>query len=236
MFIQCPETTWRCTISNLALTTKQPRIKQKSIHYEAIFTLLTLGYVLMDRANEYSNAVQNKIQIAIGDIPNYPGFHSGEGASLGFVSSSSGHSHSKSSHNHTNSNNSNNAGSSPGSTGLGGSVSAASAAAAQAGSRLLKKTGISSSAISSASKKSTKSPSNTIGEFTDYLNDEELAGMDHQLTTAADLYCKASGVFEYVVQEMIPKWNDAPNDSKKLTPESSRPIDVQTSVVSAHVK
>src|SRR5689334_14151865 len=83
------ETTWRCTISNLALTTKQPRVKQKSIHYEAIFTLLTLGYVLMDRANEYSNAVQKKIQIAIGDIPNYPGFHSGEGASLGFMGNGS---------------------------------------------------------------------------------------------------------------------------------------------------
>ncbi|CAO3571370.1 unnamed protein product [Mortierella alpina] len=236
------ETTWRCTISNLALTTKQPRVKQKSIHYEAIFTLLTLGYVLMDRANEHSNAVQRKIQIAIGDVPNYPGFHSGEAASLGFIGSGSGISNSNSgsnSNNNTNnhsssSSSSNGAGgsSSPGSMGVSGSVSAA---AVQAGSRLLKKTAKSaSSAISS--KKSTKSPSNTIGEFTDYLNDTDLTGMDHQLTTAADLYCKAAGVFEHVVQELIPKWNDAPEDSKKITPESSRPVDVQTSVVSAHVK
>ena len=68
------------------------------------------------------------------------------------------------------------------------------------------------------------------------MNDEDLAGMDQQLTTAADLYCKAAGVFEHVVQEMIPKWNEADKDSKKLTPESARPVDVQTSVVSAHVK
>ncbi|KAF9949309.1 hypothetical protein BGZ70_001831 [Mortierella alpina] len=241
------ETTWRCTISNLALTTKQPRVKQKSIHYEAIFTLLTLGYVLMDRANEHSNAVQRKIQIAIGDVPNYPGFHSGEGASLGFMGSGSGISHSKgnnsdsSSSNNNNNNNNNNSSSSnsaggsssQGSIGISGSVSAA--AAVQAGSRLLKKTAKSASSAMS-SKKSSKSPSNTIGEFTDYLNDVDLTGMDHQLTTAADLYCKAAGVFEHVVQEMIPKWNDAPEDSKKITSESSRPVDVQTSVVSAHVK
>ncbi|KAG9324002.1 hypothetical protein KVV02_007324 [Mortierella alpina] len=228
------ETTWRCTISNLALTTKQPRVKQKSIHYEAIFTLLTLGYVLMDRANESSNAVQKKIQIAIGDIPNYPGFHSGEGASLGFIGNgSSGSSHSKSNSSSSSNHHSVGGSSSPGSVGVSGSVSAA---AAQAGSRLLKKTGISSSSAMISSKKSTKNPSNTVGEFTDYLNDEDLAGMDHQLTTAADLYCKAAGVFEHVVQEMIPRWNDAAQDSKKMTPESSRPVDVQTSVVSAHVK
>ncbi|KAF9574404.1 hypothetical protein EC968_006564 [Mortierella alpina] len=236
------ETTWRCTISNLALTTKQPRVKQKSIHYEAIFTLLTLGYVLMDRANECSNAVQKKIQIAIGDIPNYPGFHSGEGASLGFINNSGASSNSTSNNHHHNlsvggsslSSPSPSSSLSPGSIGV--SSGSVSAAAAQAGSRLLKKTGISSSS-SVSSKKSTKSPINTIGEFTDYLNDEDLAGMDHQLTTAADLYCKAAGVFEHVVQEMIPRWNHtAAQESKKVTPESSRPVDVQTSVVSAHVK
>ncbi|KAF8959552.1 hypothetical protein BGZ46_001749 [Entomortierella lignicola] len=231
------ETTWRCTISNVALSSKQPRVKQKSIHYEAIFTILTLGYVLMNRANEYSQAVQKKILVAIGDISNYVGGY-GDGSSMAG--------------NHTHHNNSNN-GSSGGSVAAAALSSGPGSAGSSSGgtSRLFKKSS------SSTSSKSSKNP-NTIGEFTDYLSDEDLAGIDQQLTTAADLYCKAAGVFEYVVQDMIPKWNkylaaatvqayEASSDGNtplkapssatvKALSESSRPVDVQTSVVSAHIK
>ncbi|KAF9988489.1 hypothetical protein BGZ65_002975, partial [Modicella reniformis] len=72
----------------------------------------------------------------------------------------------------------------------------------------------------STSSKSAKN-SNTIGEFTDYLNNEDLAAIDHQLTTAADLYCKAAGVFEYIAQEMIPKWNKSMAAAVVLNHESN---------------
>ncbi|KAI1317502.1 hypothetical protein EDD11_008309 [Mortierella claussenii] len=238
-------TTWRCTMSNVALSSKQPRVKHKSIHYEAIFTLLTLGYVLMDRANEYSQAVQKKIQVAIGDVSTYAGGY-GDGSSM----AGSGHHHSSSS---------SNSGSGSGSGASALVASTAPSSASGAGSRLFKKS-ISTSLPSKSAKNS-----NTIGEFTDYLNDEDLVTIDHQLTTAADLYCKAAGVFEYVAQEMIPRWNESAaaaqqesggpsvagitvgksllsssssssSSSKKAMSETSRPIDVQTSVVSAHIR
>ncbi|KAF9113799.1 hypothetical protein BGX27_000769 [Mortierella sp. AM989] len=229
----------------VALSSKQPRVKQKSIHYEAIFTILTLGYVLLDRANEYSQAVQKKILVAIGDVSNYVGGY-GDGSSM---SGSGPHPDGTS-------------GSSSGSSGSGFSAAAVAAAALSSGprnagsnggggaSRLFKK----SSSNPTASKSARNS--NTIGEFTDYLSDEDMAEIDHQLTTAADLYCKAAGVFEYVAQEMIPKWNrylaavtvaqetssgsvgtKAPSSATvKALSESSRPVDVQTSVISAHIK
>ncbi|KAF9921358.1 hypothetical protein FBU30_008633 [Linnemannia zychae] len=223
------ETTWRCTISNVTLSLKVPRIKHRSIHYEAIFTLLTLGYAIMDRANELSCAVQKKILIAIGDVSTYIGGY-GDGTSMkgtGLVSSLSNSTVSDSGGHDLGLNSS--------SIGSGGITKQS------ATSRLFKK----SSNISSKIAKN----SNTIGEFTDYLNDEDLAGIDQQLTTAADLYCRAAGVFEYIVQEMIPRWNetkpainmpiirDTPISNKKVsTGETSRPIDVQTSVVSAHIR
>lgn len=226
------ETTWRCTISNVALSLKMPRIKNKSIHYEAIFTLLTLGYTLMDRANELSFTVQRKILIAIGDVSTYVGGY-GDGASMkssGLASSlgnntiidGGGHDHGLNS------------------TSIGSGGATKQGGVANATSRLFKKS-------SNMSSKAAKN-SNTIGEFTDYLNNEDLAGMDHQLTTAADLYCRAAGVFEYVVQEMIPRWNesksavvtplakDSHGSNKKSGTETSRPVDVQTSVVSAHIR
>ncbi|KAF9346139.1 hypothetical protein BGX26_002367 [Mortierella sp. AD094] len=206
-----------------------------------------VGYVLMDRANEYSQAVQKKILVAIGDVSNYAGGY-GDGSSM----AASG--------NHRNSTGS----SVSGGSGTGLSAAAVAAAALSAGpgstgggssggtSRLFKK---SSSNLTPS--KSAKNP-NTIGEFTDYLSDEDMAGIDHQLTTAADLYCKAAGVFEYIVQVMIPKWNryvaaatvqaheassgsgvgiKAPSSATvKALSESSRPVDVQTSVVSAHIR
>ncbi|KAF9102011.1 hypothetical protein BGX29_005066, partial [Mortierella sp. GBA35] len=226
------ETTWRCTISNVALSLKMPRIKHKSIHYEAIFTLLTLGYALMDRANELSFTVQRKILVAIGDVSTYAGGY-GDGTSMkgAGVTSTLG-----------NSTISDGGGHDLGiSTGI-GSGGNTKQSVANATSRLFKKS-------SNTSSKAAKN-SNTIGEFTDYLNDEDLAGMDHQLTTAADLYCRAAGVFEYVAQDMIPRWNEAasgavvnpvrdalaPGSNKKQGAETSRPVDVQTSVVSAHIR
>jgi len=224
------ETTWRCTLSNAALSSKQPRVKQKSIYYESIFTLLTLGYVLMDRANEASQSVQRRIQVAIGDVSTYTGGY-GDGSSMAGSGLNSTGPHSIGS---------------PGTGGSGGSHHSSSGSA-DGGSG-----GSSSSAASKLFKKgSSKSKTNnTIGEFTDYLTDEDLAGMDHQLTTAADLYCKAAGVFEYVTQQMIPRWNQriasvtaalaasnaAPVGLGKIVPESARPVDVQTSLISAHVK
>ncbi|KAF9898911.1 hypothetical protein BX616_003461 [Lobosporangium transversale] len=250
------ETTWRCTISNIALSSKQPQVKHKSIHYEAIFTLLTLGYVLMDRANEYAQSVQNKILIAIGDISSYGKGHGEGSSSVGanhganntihgsgsIPGSSSATSSSEFSIGISNSSNANSGNSSSGGSSGGGGGNSAS--------RLFKK---------SSSNFSAKN-SNTIGEFTDYLTDDDLAAIDHQLTTAADLYCKAAGVFEYIAQDMIPKWSNNSHitstataivtttqdvaglnvnkslSSKKFTPESIRPVDIQTSVVSAHIR
>ena len=201
-------------------------MKQKSIYYEAIFTLLTLGYVLMGRANESAQAVQRRIQIAIGDVSIYTGGY-GDGSSLAGSSLNSSGSGSGSGQGHHTSSGSNDSGSS-----------------GSAASKLFKK----------GSKSSSKNGSNTIGEFTDYLTEENLAGIDQQLTSAADLYCKAAGVFEYVIQQMIPRWNQrlasvtaalASSSSSttasisgvgKLIPESSRPVDVQTNLISAHVK
>ncbi|KAG0296005.1 hypothetical protein BGZ98_001157 [Dissophora globulifera] len=201
------ETTWRCTMSNIALSSKQPRVKHKSIHYEAIFSILTLGYVFMDRANESSYAVQNKIQVAIGDISTYAGGY-GDGSSM------AGSTHHSSS----------TASSGSGTGGFGGGAATSSVAGSTTGggagasgsigsgggatSRLFKIGSSSSTSSSTSSKKAAKNP-NTIGEFTDYLNDDDLAAIDHQLTTAADLYCKAAGIFEYVVQGMIPRWNES---------------------------
>ncbi|KAG0052770.1 hypothetical protein BGZ83_002124 [Gryganskiella cystojenkinii] len=222
------ETVWRCTLTNAALSSKQPRVKQKSIYYEAIFTLLTLGYVLMDRANESSQAVQRRIQIAIGDVSTYTGGY-GDGSSMtgsGLNSSGSGSGSGSGNGHHTSS------GSNDGSS--------------NSGSKLFKK----------ISKSSSKNGSNTIGEFTDYLTEEDLAGIDQQLTSAADLYCKAAGVFEYVTQQMIPRWNQrlasvtaalssssssnssasTPTGVGKAVTESARPVDVQTNLISAHVK
>lgn len=203
-------------------------MKQKSIYYESIFTLLTLGYVLMDRANETSQAVQRRIQIAIGDVSTYTGGY-GDGSSM----SGSGI-------------NSSGVGNSGGNgAGLGHHSSGSTDASGSSGSstsKLFKK----------RSKSSTKSGSNMIGEFTDYLTEEDLAGIDQQLTSAADLYCKAAGVFEYVTQQMIPRWNQriasvtaalassstatVPAGLGKIVPESARPVDVQTSLISAHVR
>ncbi|KAG0375495.1 hypothetical protein BGX24_009021 [Mortierella sp. AD032] len=225
------ETTWRCTISNVPLSLKLPRIKHKSIHYEAIFTLLTLGYTLMDRANELSFVVQRKILVAIGDVSTYVGGY-GDGTSMkgAGLASSLGNSTSNDNIGHDFGLNST-------SIGSGGGTKQS---VANATSRLFKKS-------TNTSSKAAKN-SNTIGEFTDYLNDEDLTGMDHQLTTAADLYCRAAGVFEYIVQEMIPRWNEAkpvvviltgkepPASNKKTGAEASRPVDVQTSVVSAHIR
>jgi hypothetical protein len=201
------------------------------MHYEAIFTLLTLGYTLMDRANELSFTVQRKILIAIGDVSTYVGGY-GDGTSMkgsGLVSSLG---------NSTLSDGGHDRGLNSTSIGSGGATKQGSVA--NATSRLFKKS-------SNTSSKAVKN-SNTIGEFTDYLNNEDLAGMDHQLTTAADLYCRAAGVFEYVVQEMIPRWNESKSvvvapvakdshaSNKKSGSETSRPVDVQTSVVSAHIR
>ncbi|KAG0319866.1 hypothetical protein BGZ99_004869 [Dissophora globulifera] len=272
------ETTWRCTMSNVALSSKQPRVKHKSIHYEAIFSILTLGYVFMDRANESSYAVQNKIQVAIGDISTYAGGY-GDGSSM------AGSTH----------HNSSTASSGSGTGGFGGGAATSSVAGSTTGggagasgssssfgsgggatSRLFKIGSSSSTSSSTSSKKAAKNP-NTIGEFTDYLNDDDLAAIDHQLTTAADLYCKAAGIFEYVVQGMIPRWNESlkvstpgatlgreasyesagsgsnsggvvtglgvgkaslssSSSGKKAQSKTSRPVDVQTSLISAHIK
>ncbi|KAG0257531.1 hypothetical protein BG011_003917 [Mortierella polycephala] len=227
------ETTWRCTMSNIALSSKQPRVKQKSIYYEAIFTFLTLGYVFMDRANECTQAVQRKIQLAIGDESTYVGGY-GDGSSL--VGTGIGHTNSSSGHHGVRSGFGSSGDIGHGSGGGGGGTGISVLKSKHgAATRLFKK------GLSSASSKSSKS-SNMIGEFTDYLSDEDLAGIDHRLTMAADLYCRAAGVFEYVVQEMIPKWNDAAivagedKESKKAVSEMSRPIDIQTSVVSAHIR
>jgi len=185
----------------------------------------------MGRANEFAQAVQKKILVAIGDISSYTGGY-GDGTS---AASGAGNG-SASSHNGIGS------GSGGGSGGSGGGGG---------GGGLFKK--------SSSAAKSTKNP-NTIGEFTDYLNDEDLATIDHQLTKAADLFCQAAGVFEYIAQEMIPRWNKSmaaavviqesgsgsqtlglgkPLSSSaavKALSESSRPVDVQTCVVSSHIK
>ncbi|KAG0036966.1 hypothetical protein BGZ82_003387 [Podila clonocystis] len=216
------ETTWRCTLSSpVHIASKHPRVKHKSVYYEYVFTLLTLGYVYMDRANEYSQYAHNKILVAIGDISNYTGgygdgssmagtnvnYNSGSAVSSGIASGMAGSSNS-----------------------TGSTTKSLSSSSSSTASRLFKKK---SSII--------KGPaaSNTIGEFTDYLTEEDLAGIDHQLTTAADLYCKAAGIFEYVAQDLIPKWNEsglgAAGGSTKGT-EASRPVDVQISVVSAHIK
>lgn len=197
-------------------------MKHKSVYYEYIFTLLTLGYVYMDRANEYSQYAHNKILVAIGDVSNYTGGY-GDGSSMAG----------------TNVNyNSGSAVNSGIASGMAGSSSNSMASTTKS---------LSSSSSSTASrlfkKKSSiikgSAVSNTIGEFTDYLTEEDLAGIDHQLTTAADLYCKAAGIFEYVAQDLIPKWNEsglgAAGGSAKGA-ETSRPVDVQISVVSAHVK
>ncbi|KAI8598665.1 BRO1-like domain-containing protein [Dissophora ornata] len=205
----------------------------------------------MDRANENSQAAQQKILVAIGDVSNYAGGY-GDGTSL-----AGGHAH------HSN-------GSSAGGTGSGSGSGTAAAASISGGgssgthvgggaSRLFKIGSSSTPSLRKAAKNS-----NTIGEFTDYLNDDDMAAIDHQLTTAADLYCKAAGVFEYIVQGMIPRWSEsvAPSaaaagvavpeiagstgglsigkssqsSGKKGLSESSRPVDMQTSVVSAHIK
>jgi hypothetical protein len=185
----------------------------------------------MDRANELSLAVQRKILIAIGDVSTYVGGY-GDGASMKGVGLSSSFGNSTAS---------DSSGYDVGLNSMGiGSGGGTKQNVANVTSRLFKK----SSNTSSKAAKNT----NTIGEFTDYLNDEDLTGIDHQLTTAADLYCRAAGVFEYVVQEMIPRWNeakpvviipiirDSPVSSKKTGAEASRPVDVQTSVVSAHIR
>ncbi|KAF9425388.1 hypothetical protein BGZ94_007571 [Podila epigama] len=227
------ETTWRCTSSNpVPLSTKQPRVKQKSAYFECVFALLTLGYVFMDRANEYSQAVHKKILIAIGDVSTYTGGF-GDGLSMGGSGSSSSTNNSINNSDKTRSSSS----TSSGILGIGigthvtnTAISGKSLSAAT--SKLFKK---------GSSKKGTSS-SNTIGEFTDYLTEEDLAGIDHQLTTAADLYCKAAGIFEYIVQDIIPKWNECTLGSAQNTGtggkggEASRPVDVQTNVISAHIK
>ncbi|KAG0350039.1 hypothetical protein BGZ54_004076, partial [Gamsiella multidivaricata] len=254
------ETVWRCTMSSVSLSSKQPRVKHKSIHYEAIFTLLTLGYVLMDRANEYSHTVQKKILVAIGDISSYAGGY-GDGSSM--VGS---HIHHSGIAGGSGSGIGGGAGSGLGSgSGSGGGASSGGSHGVGAATSRLFKKGTSSTPSPFKSTKNT----NTIGEFTDYLNDGDLAAIDHQLTQAADLYCKAAGVFEYVVQSIIPRWNkslvadfmqDTTGDvgstsgtldlgktssslssvtaanAKKVLSESSRPVDVQSAVVSAHIK
>jgi len=232
------ETTWRCTLSNAALSSKQPRVKQKSIYYEAIFTLLTLGYVLMDRANEASQSVQRRIQVAIGDVSTYTGGY-GDGSSMAGASLSSSGSGGGGS------------GSSSSIGGHSGSIDGSGSIGGGNGSGSGNNSGSSASRLFKKSSKSGKGAGNTIGEFTDYLTDEDLAGIDHQLTSAADLYCKAAGVFEYVTQQMIPRWNQriasvtaaltaasnhGPVGLGKIVPESARPVDVQTSLISAHIK
>ncbi|KAF9187736.1 hypothetical protein BGZ51_001121 [Haplosporangium sp. Z 767] len=192
--------------------------------------------------HDFLNIQKRKIQSAIGDVSTYVGGY-GDGSSMAGTgigqTNSNSTSYSISSSNHhgvgsgfgSSGDIGDGSGGGGGGTGIGVLKSKRGAAAA----RLFKK------GLSSASSKSSKS-SNTIGEFTDYLSDEDLAGIDHRLTMAADLYCRAAGVFEYVVQEMIPKWNDAAvaagedKESKKNVSEMSRPIDVQTNVVSAHIR
>ncbi|KAF8988029.1 hypothetical protein CPC16_008396 [Podila verticillata] len=213
------ETTWRCTLSSpVHLSTKQPRVKHKSVYYEYVFTLLTLGYVYMDRANEYSQSAHNKILVAIGDVSTYTGGY-GDGSSMAGPSIN------------YNAGSAISAGVASGMAGSSSSTSSTSkSSSSSTASRLFKK----KSSIMKGS-----ASSNTIGEFTDYLTEEDLAGIDHQLTTAADLYCKAAGIFEYVAQDLIPKWSEsglgASGGSGKGT-DAAHPVDVQTSVVSAHIK
>lgn len=193
-------------------------MKHKSVYYEYVFTLLTLGYIYMNRANEYSQFAHNKILVAIGDVSTYTGGY-GDGSSMAGTSIN------------YNAGSAVSAGVASGMAGSSNSTSNTSKnSSSSTASRLFKK----KSSIMKGS-----ASSNTIGEFTDYLSEEDLAGIDHQLTTAADLYCKAAGIFEYVAQDLIPKWNEsglgASGGSGKGT-DAARPVDVQTSVVSAHIK
>ncbi|KAF9579919.1 hypothetical protein BGW38_003633 [Lunasporangiospora selenospora] len=190
--------------------------------------MLTLGYVLMDRANEYAHSTQRKILIAIGDLSAYA---AGDGSSI--VGSSSPMTATASV--------------ASSASGLGSGISGPKSSKPSAASRLFKK---SSSTSGSSSSKGSKSNSNTIGEFTDYLTDEDLARIDQQLTMAADLYCRAAGVFEYIAQELIPRWNSslvvlpkatdgsdvAAAPGGKVQSESSRPVDVQSCFVSAQIR
>lgn len=204
----------------------------------------------MDRANELSQAVQKKIQVAIGDISSYLGGYSDGSSSA--TGSGSG--------NNINSISGLGMGSGGHSGGSGGGGVSSSSSVSGNGSGSGGKVGGLFKKGHSIGSKSAKN-ANTIGEFTDYLNDEDLAAIDHQLTTAADLYCKAAGVFEYVAQEMIPRWNksmaaavvihessigshgstlgkalSSTAAAMKALSESSRPVDVQTCVVSSHIK
>lgn len=205
-------------------------MKQKSIYYEAIFTLLTLGYVIMNRANEASQSVQRRIQIAIGDVSTYTGGYSDGSSMAGASLNSSG---------------------SGGGSGSTSSMDGSGSMGGGSGNSSGNNSGSSASRLFKKSSKSSKGTGNTIGEFTDYLTDEDLAWIDHQLTLAADLYCRAAGVFEYVTQQMIPRWNQriasvtaaltavsnhGPVGLGKIVPESARPVDVQTNLVSAHIK
>ncbi|KAG0260038.1 hypothetical protein DFQ27_003764 [Actinomortierella ambigua] len=191
------ETTWRCTLSNTILSSKQPRVKNKSIYYEAVFSFLTLGYVHMNRAREHVLRAQTVLFKATGDPSVSSSLDGSDSLGIGIGAGSGG------------------TGGSSGTTNLGVSLSGGSGTATSIGSS----SGGSGAGggndndhhhhhHSSSSRKAAKlAGSSLVGDWIDHVRDEDMAQIDMALKTAAELYCRAAGVFSYIVDDLIPRWN-----------------------------
>ncbi|KAF9965707.1 hypothetical protein BGZ73_001350, partial [Actinomortierella ambigua] len=169
------ETTWRCTLSNTILSSKQPHVKNKSIYYEAVFSFLTLGYVFMNRAREHVLRAQTVLLKATGDpsISSLDGIDTGTG--IGTGSGSTGGS----------------SGSSLGVSLSGGSATASSITSSSAS------TG-SGSSDNDHGKKAKLAGSSLVGDWVDHVRDEDMAQIETELKMAIELYCRAAGLFTYI--------------------------------------
>ncbi|KAG0227724.1 hypothetical protein BGW42_002743 [Actinomortierella wolfii] len=210
------ETTWRCTLSNTILSTKQPRVKNKSIYYEAVFTFLTLGYVLMDRAREHVLGAQTVLLRATGD-PSVSSTDGTEAAHLGLSIGAAGSgigsgiggssSHSGANMSGTSTTPSSSTPSSVSrffrkeSSSLGGS------GASGGGGGHTSSNSSNSGGENELNKKAKLAGSSLVGDWIEYVRDEDMAQIEATLKMAVDLYCRAAGVFSYIVEDILPRWN-----------------------------
>ncbi|KAF9166769.1 hypothetical protein DFQ26_006983 [Actinomortierella ambigua] len=176
---------------------RQPRVKNKSIYYEAVFSFLTLGYVHMNRAREHVLRAQTVLFKATGDPSVSSSLDGSDSLGIGIGAGSGG------------------TGGSSGTTNLGVSLSGGSGTATSIGSS----SGGSGAGggndndhhhhhHSSSSRKAAKlAGSSLVGDWIDHVRDEDMAQIDMALKTAAELYCRAAGVFSYIVDDLIPRWN-----------------------------
>lgn len=60
-------------------------------------------------------------------------------------------------------------------------------------------------------------------------SESERKRLDEQLNAAADMLCRAAGIFDYLVQDLLPRW-DASADNP---PATRMPVDLSPDVLAA---